>query len=97
MDVNVTGPLRCTQAFLPLLREGPRRGRVVNMSSIVRTPLVPGGGGGRDRGGELNVPTGQGEGTPPTSLYPAAGVDAGRDCARVLHHPPLPSPPRPGA
>jgi NAD(P)-dependent dehydrogenase (short-subunit alcohol dehydrogenase family) len=35
MDVNVTGPLRCTQAFLPLLRAGQRRGRVVNMSSIV--------------------------------------------------------------
>lgn len=35
MDVNVTGVLRCTQAFLPLLREGDAKGRIVNMSSIV--------------------------------------------------------------
>jgi NAD(P)-dependent dehydrogenase (short-subunit alcohol dehydrogenase family) len=36
MNVNVTGVLRCTRALLPLLRTGERRGRVVNMSSIVR-------------------------------------------------------------
>lgn len=35
MDVNVTGVLRCTQAFLPLLRAGAARGRIVNVSSIV--------------------------------------------------------------
>jgi NAD(P)-dependent dehydrogenase (short-subunit alcohol dehydrogenase family) len=32
LEVNVTGVLRCGQAFLPLLRRG--RGRMVNMSSM---------------------------------------------------------------
>lgn len=35
MDVNVTGALRCTQAFLPLLRAGATPGRIINISSIV--------------------------------------------------------------
>lgn len=41
MDVNVTGVLRATQAFLPLIRQA--RGRIVNISSIggrVAIPLV---------------------------------------------------------
>jgi NAD(P)-dependent dehydrogenase (short-subunit alcohol dehydrogenase family) len=41
MDVNVTGVLRATQAFLPLIRLA--RGRIVNISSIggrVAIPLV---------------------------------------------------------
>jgi NAD(P)-dependent dehydrogenase (short-subunit alcohol dehydrogenase family) len=32
MDINVTGVLRCVQAFLPLLK--PTRGRIVNISSM---------------------------------------------------------------
>jgi len=36
MNVNVTGALRCTQAFLPLLRGSDTPPRIVNMSSIVR-------------------------------------------------------------
>ena len=35
-DVNVTGPLRVTQQFLPLLRTA--KGRIVNMGSQVRLP-----------------------------------------------------------
>jgi NAD(P)-dependent dehydrogenase (short-subunit alcohol dehydrogenase family) len=41
MDVNVTGMLRATQAFMPLIRQA--RGRIVNISSIggrVAVPLV---------------------------------------------------------
>jgi NAD(P)-dependent dehydrogenase (short-subunit alcohol dehydrogenase family) len=41
MDVNVTGLLRSTQAFLPMIRQA--RGRIVNISSIggrVAIPLV---------------------------------------------------------
>jgi NAD(P)-dependent dehydrogenase (short-subunit alcohol dehydrogenase family) len=41
MDVNVTGLLRATQAFMPLIRQA--RGRIVNISSIggrVAIPLV---------------------------------------------------------
>ncbi len=41
MDVNVTGVLRATQAFMPLIRQA--RGRIVNISSIggrVAVPLV---------------------------------------------------------
>jgi NAD(P)-dependent dehydrogenase (short-subunit alcohol dehydrogenase family) len=41
MRVNVTGPLRVTQAFLPMIRQAT--GRIVNMSSIggrVAIPLV---------------------------------------------------------
>jgi NAD(P)-dependent dehydrogenase (short-subunit alcohol dehydrogenase family) len=41
LDVNVTGVLRATQAFLPLIRQA--RGRIVNISSIggrVAIPLV---------------------------------------------------------
>lgn len=34
MDVNVTGIIRVTQAFLPLLRQ--RRGRIVNIGSQAR-------------------------------------------------------------
>lgn len=41
MDVNVTGALRCTQAFLPLLRAGEERGRIVNMSSIAGSISLP--------------------------------------------------------
>ena len=41
LDVNVTGVLRATQAFMPLIRQA--RGRIVNISSIggrVAAPLV---------------------------------------------------------
>ena len=41
LDVNVTGVLRATQAFMPLIRQA--RGRIVNISSIggrVAIPLV---------------------------------------------------------
>ncbi|KAI8474724.1 MAG: short-chain dehydrogenase/reductase SDR [Monoraphidium minutum] len=40
-NVNVTGVLRCTQAFLPMLRAGERRGRIVNMSSIAGSLSFP--------------------------------------------------------
>jgi NAD(P)-dependent dehydrogenase (short-subunit alcohol dehydrogenase family) len=40
-EVNVNGVLRSTQAFLPLLRAGERRGRVVNMSSIAGSVSFP--------------------------------------------------------
>lgn len=42
-DVNVTGPLRVTQEFLPLLRTA--KGRIINMGSQVR--LAAGVGGKR--------------------------------------------------
>jgi NAD(P)-dependent dehydrogenase (short-subunit alcohol dehydrogenase family) len=40
MDVNVTGVLRVTQAFLPLLRRG-ERARVINISSVAGTVALP--------------------------------------------------------
>ncbi len=44
LEVNTLGPLRLTQACLPLLREGVRRhgrGRVVNVSSLNGTLALP--------------------------------------------------------
>jgi NAD(P)-dependent dehydrogenase (short-subunit alcohol dehydrogenase family) len=40
MNTNVTGALRCTQAFLPLLRASATHPRIVNMSSVVRVWLL---------------------------------------------------------
>jgi NAD(P)-dependent dehydrogenase (short-subunit alcohol dehydrogenase family) len=39
LDVNVTGVLRATQAFLPLIRQAP--GRIVNISSIGGRVAIP--------------------------------------------------------
>lgn len=39
LEVNVTGPLAVTQAFLPLLRKA--RGRIVNMGSIGGISVLP--------------------------------------------------------
>lgn len=39
MDINVTGVLRCTQAFLPALRRG--RGRILNISSVAGRLAFP--------------------------------------------------------
>lgn len=40
MDVNLMGVLRVTQAFLPLLRAGKERGRIVNISSDVSSNFI---------------------------------------------------------
>jgi hypothetical protein len=39
-QVNLVGPMRVTQAFLPLLRTGHTAGRIVNISSQVRLARV---------------------------------------------------------
>jgi NAD(P)-dependent dehydrogenase (short-subunit alcohol dehydrogenase family) len=40
-EVNVFGVLACSQAFLPLLRKSGD-GRIINMSSVVRSSLFSG-------------------------------------------------------
>jgi NAD(P)-dependent dehydrogenase (short-subunit alcohol dehydrogenase family) len=36
LEVNVVGVLATCQAFLPLLRAGQHKGRIVNLGSVVR-------------------------------------------------------------
>jgi len=41
MQVNLVGALRVSQAFLPLLRAGTKKGRIVNISSQAGTVVFP--------------------------------------------------------
>lgn len=36
MEVNLFGVVATSQAFIPLLRQGPQKGRILNISSVVR-------------------------------------------------------------
>jgi NAD(P)-dependent dehydrogenase (short-subunit alcohol dehydrogenase family) len=38
-EVNFMGAVATTQAFIPLLRAGQRKGRIVNIGSVVRAVM----------------------------------------------------------
>lgn len=40
MEVNLFGALATSQAFIPLLRQGQQKGRIINISSVVRHMIV---------------------------------------------------------
>jgi NAD(P)-dependent dehydrogenase (short-subunit alcohol dehydrogenase family) len=41
MEVNFMGAVTTSQAFIPLLRSGQQKGRIVNVSSVVSTQDHP--------------------------------------------------------
>lgn len=84
-EVNVLGPLRCTQAALPHMRRG---GRIINVSSVVGLRAIPKVGGycsskfalnGLSEALRVEVASG---GVTVTSVYPGTTRTAFRDNSR---------------
>ena len=84
-EVNVLGPLRCTQAALPRMRRG---GRIINVSSVVGIRAIPKVGGYCSSKSALNALSESlrveisSKGITVTSVYPGTTRTAFRDNSR---------------
>jgi short-subunit dehydrogenase len=84
-EVNVLGPLRCTQAALPYMRRG---GRIINVSSVVGLRAIPKVGGYCSSKFALNALSEAlrvevaSRGVTVTSVYPGTTRTAFRDNSR---------------
>ena len=85
MEVNLTGPLNCVQAALPLMKSG---GRIINVSSVVGKRAIPKVGGYCASKFALNALSDAlrvevaGRGITVTSVYPGTTSTAFRENAR---------------